>query len=84
VISSLRGEEQASLDVFRLQIGIVSQDLFQQYVIRKQFEYVHHADTHAPDAGLAAALAGLRGYALKETSYGLGHGKSKFDILLSK
>jgi len=55
----LGGVGDGGEDVVTLETGIVRQDLLDGGAVGEEFEYIGHADTHTPDAGLAAALAGL-------------------------
>ena len=49
----------AGLDVLRLQIGIVRQDLGFGYPCSEQVEHVLDADAHSSDARASAALPGI-------------------------
>jgi len=82
MIRLLRGVGDGGQDVFPLETGIVGEDFVDGGPVGEEFQHVRHADAHAPDAGLSAALSGLDGDAWMDCGrHGLSipriHGQSR-------
>ncbi len=65
------GEEQASANVGRLQVGKFLDDLLDPEAVRQEIEDVTDADAHASNARPPAALLGVHGDPLGEESHGI-------------
>ena len=56
---ALRGEHQRCLNIFRLKIGKIGQNLASRDIRREHIENVGYSDTQTANARLAATFAGL-------------------------
>src|SRR5687768_9413411 len=63
------GEPKARLDVRRLQVRQLLDDLLGAEPVREQVEYVADADSHAPNARAAAALLGVYCYPIRQGNH---------------
>jgi hypothetical protein len=59
MVNSPTREAQTGLNILRLEVGEVSQDLVGRQATGQEIENIGHADTHPADAGAPPALLGI-------------------------
>jgi hypothetical protein len=70
MVNSAAGESQTCLEVVRLQVGHLVEDLCGVQSCREEIEDVADANPHPPNARTAPALLGIKGNAIKERCHG--------------
>ena len=65
------GVGHAGAEVIRLQVRHLVEDLRGIESSGEEVEHVHHADSHAADTGLSAALLGIGGDAMEQAALAL-------------